>query len=372
MQRIKNLKINFNVDMVFQIPTDIVIDEITVKSMLEYNSTRYLKEPEIEFIIKFFKDNPVNKYPLIKNYYVFYNFIIDKFMDNRNVLKDEYFDFFTSISPGYNYNKINEGEEGNMDSILNSPKFSYLYSLDRKNKIKNISSLSDVRWKEGEWIISRSPEYAAEYLINIIYPTLISTIPNVKHHTVLNIIKEKFKSFEDSILTDSYSTLKYVKGVIGDIYPRGEKIIFSSDFSAQQYVTDIAYDSILKAFEGDHEKTRKEIRQRYRDFDNYIIGKTDKTFISSVVENYLEKIIFKPDPNVEKKMVEAGKEVPYFEFLKKYYSALEYKKNLQLSREEKIQNIGNEIIKNVNSNLLVKMAKNFIDNEGVSYRYSYD
>ena len=221
MQRIKNLKINFNVDMVFQIPTDIVIDEITVKSMLEYNDARYLKEPEIEFIMNFFKDNPVNKYPLIKNYYVFYNFIIDRFMDNRNLLKNKYFDFFTSISPGYNYDKINQGEEGEINSILNSPKFSYLYSLDQKNKVEKISSLGDVRWKEGEWIISRSPHYAAEYLINIIYPTLMSTIPNVKHHAVLNIIKEKFKSFEDSILTDSYATLKYVKGVIGDIYPRG-------------------------------------------------------------------------------------------------------------------------------------------------------
>ena len=318
-----------------------------------------LRDNEKNFIINFIINNPISKYPLINNYYLFYNFIIDKFLKNIEKLNIKDKKFFESISPKYNYENINKiGEENAKAAILNSPSFSFQYVKDLSNKVKNLSNIDDVRWREGEWIISRSPYYSASYLNEIIYPALTKLFKEKK--SCLRVIKEKFSIFEDSIIKDPSATLIYVKGVIKDIYPRGEKILLSDDFVGEQYINSIVYDSILNTFKGDHQKTREEIRKRYSDFDKMIISKVKDYYDEEAVEKYLEKIVYYPNKEVENEMVKAGKALQYFEFLKKYYHAIEIKNNVGLSKEDIDKNVINSIINNVISDVLVDMAKNYI------------
>ena len=370
MQSIKKLKINFDKNMVFILPTDIKIQDLKIKTLLDYKSVKFITDIDKKFIIDFFRDNPVSKYPLIDNYYLFYNFILDKFIDGKDYLKESEVDYFSSIHPGYNYNRIDEiGEDVVTKVIVNSPKFSYLYSFDRSKKVKKVSHIDDLRWKEGEWIISRSPQSSSDYLTNIIYPGLMS-IHNDKKSFVLRVIKEKFKDFENSIIKDPHACLQYVKNVIGDIYPIGEDIMFSSEFVGQQYITDVVYDSILNNFDGDHNETRKEIRKRYRDFDRVMIG--GKNTASAPVTTYLQKIIAEPNDEVEKEMVAADKKGVYFEFLRNYFYSQENKKNPKLEFSQKIKNVGNKIIDTVKSPELVKLAKEYIDKDGKESGYSFD
>lgn len=369
MQSIKKLKINFDKNMVFILPTDIKIQDLKIKTLLDYKSVKFITDIDKKFIIDFFRDNPVSKYPLIDNYYLFYNFILDKFIDGKDYLKESEVEYFSSIHPGYNYNRIDEiGEDVVTKVIVNSPKFSYLYSLDRSKKVKKVSHIDDLRWKEGEWIISRSPQSSSDYLTNIIYPGLMS-IHNDKKSFVLRVIKEKFKDFESSIIKDPSTCLQYVKNVIGDIYPFGEDIILSDDFTGQQYITDIVYDSILKNFDGDHNETRKEIIKRYSEFHKKMIGRHQYNI--EVITNYLKKIISIPNPNIEKQMVDSGKELGYFEFLKNYFYSQENKKNPELEFSQKIKNVGNKIIDTVKSPELVKLAKEYIDKDGKESNYSF-
>ena len=280
MKVIKELKILLDPNNLFQIPTDTRVNDLVV-----YTYEITAGQWKSQFIIDYLRDNPVSKYPLIKNYHVFYNSIIKEFIENKKGIDEADWKVIQSLDPKYCYENLDKMGDSAIDNILNSPRYSFKYIRD------------------------------------VVYKSLIK---DNSHSTAIKILESKYYKFLKIIFADPDSSYSYVRDIIADVYSPAEETIFSgSDDNLKfQYIVDFEYQSILKKNKYDYDKTKSEIKNKY-DKKFYFLIKNKEISNFRVIADYLKKTLDEPDSKIEDLMVGQGSQHGYYSFLRGYYLKLE-------------------------------------------------
>lgn len=318
MRSIKKLKIFFNQNFIkrFELPTDIKILDIDMGSGsdLIYVS---LDDDFIYYLKKWMINNPITKYPLISNYYVFYNNISETIIYNdlRTKLSEEDSSFFKLLSAKYCYENIDELGDKAISGILNSPEYCFLYAdqiiSERLGNDPGIN-INDRRFIEGEKIILMDPKYSYYYISNVIYYYLIKEFSKDK---VIKILESEYSSFLESIFRDSIYSYFFITNIIKGPYEAAESAILNSFDYGDVYILKIVYPSLMNRYDNDKNKVSMEIRNRYKDYERDFIFK----FSSKLTLKYFLDVVMIPDIKIES-LISENVRISYLTFIIKYYA----------------------------------------------------
>ena len=312
MKSIKKLSVVINEHFLkkFIIPTDMIIKELN--TIFSYYLLRdELNDSFIFYLKDWFNNNSVDRYPLIDNYDIFYNSILDRIIfenANKKKLSSDDLEFFQLLSSKYCYENINRLSDKAIDGIANSAEYSFKYAYD-----------TGKRFFRGESVIMKSSKWSYFYIISVIRLELKTLSSN----NFIKILERRFVGFLNSIFKDPYFAFSFVKS-INIIYPSAEKVILKNTEYGLRYILEIVYPILMDKNSKNKHKVLKVIRNRYQDFENNFIFK----FSDVNTLKYFVEILLIPDAKVEDKITDENVRNDYLTFLIKYYTNKYYIRKL--------------------------------------------